>query len=229
MKNERQESSPNSENYDSFLRRVESLPEKDQADIRFAYQIAKSAHRGQRREGNDRYFEHVRATALILIDECGIQKKSLIAAALLHDSMEDTAVFGNPLKTPYSQWTTEARDRLALNFGEETAEIVVAATKPQVDGQEILTKEQALHFYHDKLRSASPSAILVKMADRLHNLRTLNDTPIEKQRRKVKETKDVYIPLFQRALSEYPREGEILSKKIRNELHRLEESFQTPS
>lgn len=60
------------ENWFTFEQRIAQFPPRDRRDLHFAYQIAKYAHRGQMRVSKERYVEHLRATALILLDECGI-------------------------------------------------------------------------------------------------------------------------------------------------------------
>src|SRR4051794_24812158 len=100
---------PEVENWGTFQERLDVFNPQDKKDINFAYQLAKSAHRGQMRVGKDRYFEHLRAVTLILLDEVHITDPSIIKAALLHDSMEDTSVFGNPQKISYDEWVTEAQ------------------------------------------------------------------------------------------------------------------------
>ena len=215
----------NLENWSSFLKRTEIFSESDRQDIYFAYQLAKAAHRGQVRANNVRYFEHVREVTNILLDECSIKDPSIIKAALLHDSMEDSAIFGNPLKQPYTEWVAIAEERIALNFGQETAGMVVDLTRPHVDNVNFFTKEETKHAYYNRLASSSPKTILVKMADRLHNLRTQSDTSIDQQKKKVKETREIYIPIFQKALITYPREGKILLDGIEENLQRLEANF----
>ena len=215
----------NIENWTSFLKRIEIFSESEQQDICFAYQLAKAAHRGQLRANNTRYFEHIRAVTNILLDECKIQDPDIIKAALLHDSMEDSSIFGNPIKTSYTEWATIAEERLALNFGRETAGMVVDLTRPQVDGIEFHSRQETKEFYHAKLAAASPKTLLVKMADRLHNLRTQSDTSPQQQKKKVAETRDVYLPIFTKAVQRYPREGKILENQIIFNLDELEKNF----
>lgn len=212
----------NLENWSSFLKRTEIFSESDRQDIYFAYQLAKAAHRGQLRANDVRYFEHIRSVVNILLDECSINDPSIIIAALLHDSMEDSAIFGNPLKQSYTEWVTIAEERLALNFGEETAGMIIDLTRPHVDNIDFHTKEQTKDFYYNKLASSSPKTILVKMADRLHNLRTQPDTPLDQQKKKVKETREIYIPIFQKTLIDYPKEGRILLDGIEENIQKLQ-------
>jgi (p)ppGpp synthase/HD superfamily hydrolase len=208
------------ENWLTFERRIAGFSARDRRDIHFAYQLAKYAHRGQMRVSKERYFEHLRAVALIVLDECGIEDACLVIGALLHDSIEDTGVFGNAQRMSLDEWMLEARERLTLNFGAESAEIVLAVTKPKVNGIDIRTKAEALDAYYEQLHGASGKALLVKMADRLHNLRTQYATPPEKQARKARETAEIYFPIFQRVLRSYPGPGRYM-------LEQMEEALQT--
>ena len=209
------------ENRASFLKRLEGLSQETINIIDFAYDLGKEAHRPQRRDTGERYFEHLRAVALILIDECHIKDPNLIIAALLHDSVEDSAIFGNATQA-YSKWKEVTRFRLGKIFNSEVAEIVIVLTKPKVDGQEIQTKEAAHHLYIEHLSLAPAKIILAKMADRLHNLRSLPGTKPEKQRRIVTETKAIYFPLFQKVLAEYPIEGQYLLNEMEKAIAKLE-------
>ena len=209
------------ENRVSFLRRLKGLPEDTIKVIDFAYDLGKEAHRTQKRDTGERYFEHLREVALILIDECGLKDPDLISICLLHDSGEDSPIFGNATEA-YSKWKETAHFRLSRVFNPEVAEGVILLTKPKVDGREIGTKEEAHRMYLAGLSSAKLKLVLVKMADRLHNLRTLSGTTPEKQRRITKETREVYLPLFQGVLSEYPTEGQHLLDEMEKAMTDLE-------
>jgi GTP pyrophosphokinase len=148
--------------------------------IEKAYNIATDAFRQESREGGERYFEHLRAVALVVMQHLRIKDAPMIAAALLHDLVEDVY-----------EWT---HDRVRLEFGDEVAELVWWVTKPHVneyDGD----KEARNRVYHENLRRAPRNAIVIKLADRLHNVMTLGSTPDAKQVRKVRETQDFYLPL----------------------------------
>lgn len=207
-------------NWNTFATRLERFPETARLDIHFAYEAAKGAHRNQTRLTGERYFEHLRSTALILLDECNIKDPRLVVTAILHDTLEDTSIFGR-IEAPYSQRIREARYRLSVNFGEETAEIIIALSKPRVDGVEILTKKQSEELYLSNLSKASPETLLVKMADRLHNLRTLYGMTPEKQKEIIEETEKTYIPLFLRAYEQYPEETNQLITEIQKAIAKL--------
>lgn len=148
--------------------------------IESAYDKAKNAFRNETREGGDRYFEHLRAVALIVMEYLRVRDAHIIASALLHDIVEDI-----------DGWTHE---RVALAFSPVVAEVVWWVTKPSVEAYDG-DKEARNRAYHENLRRAPREAMIVKLSDRLHNLLTLWDTENDKQIRKVRETQDFYLPL----------------------------------
>ena len=154
--------------------------------IEKAYDTAKNAFRLHLRDdGATRYFEHLRGVALILMEYLRIRDANVIAAALLHDIIEDI-----------EGWNEE---RLALRFNKGVAQLVWWVTKPSVDlysGD----KEARNRAYHQNLGCAPRWAIIIKLADRLHNLLTLWAVPEEKQRRKVRETQDFYLQLAEKEI-----------------------------
>jgi len=208
------------ENRASFLKRLQDLPKDVVNTIDFAYDLGKEAHRPQKRDGGERYFEHLRNVAIILIDECKIKDPDLIVACLLHDSVEDSAMFGNSTQA-YSEWKETANFRLSKVFNSQVAEMVITLTKPKVDGQELKTKDEAHNLYIKNLSAAPAKTILVKMADRLHNLRSLSATTPEKQRKIVAETREIYFPLFQKVMAEYPEEGKYMLAEMEKAIAKL--------
>lgn len=111
------------ENRETFFRRIErffpTLDPRYKA-IERAYNDAKTAFHEKYREGGERYFEHIRAVALILIDHLRVKNHTLIIAALLHDIVEDCP-----------EWTIP---RVSIEYGEEVALLVEWLTKPDHDG-----------------------------------------------------------------------------------------------
>ncbi len=151
--------------------------------IERAYRFAREAHRGARRRSGEPYIMHPIAVARIVIDELGLGSTS-ICAALLHDVVEDT------------EYT---RDDIAANFGEKIASIVEGLTK--ISGGIFGDKAslQAENFRKLLLSmSTDIRVILIKMADRLHNMRTLASMRPEKQLKIAGETLYVYAPLAHR-------------------------------
>ncbi len=174
------------ENRQSFFTTVGWYFPKGSAEyilIERAYSTAKDAHRKKKREDGARYFEHLRAVALIMMRYMRIRDANIIAAALLHDIVEDI-----------ENWNQE---RLAVEFNQTIGELVWWVSKPSVtlfDGN----KEARNRQYHNNLGRAPREALLIKLADRLHNLLTLWGCDEEKQRRKVVETQDFYLALAEK-------------------------------
>lgn len=202
------------ENRQSFFKRFSNLSYDEAQLLDFAYDLAKEGHRTHKRDGGDRYFEHVRNVALILIDECHVTNLDIIAAALLHDTVEDSPIFGSITK-PYSERKLISFFRLNKIFNAETANLIITLTKPAVDGVEIKTAEDAHELYLNNFRRASPAAVLIKMADRLHNLRSLEETTEEKRNRVIKETKEEYLPIFEELKLQYTKEALYLVTEIK--------------
>ncbi len=157
--------------------------EGEMGQIEAAYFFSKYAHRGQTRESGIRYFEHPRAVAWILFDELHIVDWQIIAVALLHDIIEDSFI----MKV----------QRLEINFGKTVAMDVKYLSK----SKELSDIKYWQRFYIVN----SWRAVVCKLADRLHNLRTLSVCSEEKQLRKISETEQFVFPLFELARQSAPR------------------------
>lgn len=153
--------------------------------IERAYTTAKDAFRPHQREGGERYFEHLRCVALIVAVHLRVKDANVIAAALLHDIIEDIPGWSH--------------DRVAVEFNRTVAQLVWWVTKPSVElyGGDKAARNRA---YHQNLMRAPRVALVVKLADRIHNLLTLWDVDEEKQRRKILETQDFYLPLAEKEI-----------------------------
>jgi GTP diphosphokinase / guanosine-3',5'-bis(diphosphate) 3'-diphosphatase len=153
------------------------------ADIRLierAYEVAASCHAGQLRKSGDPYITHPLAVASILA-ELGMNHETL-CAALLHDTIEDT---------PYTL------DELRRDFGQEIAALVDGVTK--LDGVKYGEAAQAETVRKMVVAMARDiRVLLIKLADRLHNMRTLRYLPRAKQEQKARETLEIYAPLAHR-------------------------------
>lgn len=150
--------------------------------IRQAYAIACEAHQDQRRNSGEPYIDHPIAVARILI-ELHLDAAS-IAAALLHDVIEDTKI---------------TKAQVEQLFGAEIANLVDGVTK--LSKLEHQSKEEAQAGSYRKMFVAmadDPRVVLVKLADRLHNLRTIKFKPVESQQRTARETMEIYAPLANR-------------------------------
>ncbi|HEV2749420.1 MAG TPA: HD domain-containing protein, partial [Gemmatimonadales bacterium] len=147
-----------------------------------AYRMSAQAHRGQKRQSGDDYVSHSVAVATILAEQ---QMDSItIAAALLHDVVEDSDV---------------SIEDIRGTFGPEVAELVDGLTKLSTLTFRSTAEEQAEN-YRKLLLSVAKDArvIIIKLADRLHNMRTLEAVPPEKQERIARETLDIYAPIANR-------------------------------
>lgn len=187
-----------------------------------AYDFAKRAHSEASREGGGRYFEHCRSVALILIQEAGVRDPNVIAAALLHDSVEDTSIFGSVAVHGPIGVRKVAHKRIADFFNTDVADTVLAVTKVHRTGDHELDAQNKISYF-ENLMNAGLGAILVKMADRLHNLRSLESRPIKKQRAQYEETSGKLIPVFEAALVRFQPEVAAVSRlltllKAENEL-----------
>ncbi|MEH6560873.1 MAG: RelA/SpoT family protein [Marinobacter sp.] len=150
--------------------------------VRRAYYYAEQAHEGQMRKSGDRYITHPLAVAHILAG-LKLDHQSLMAA-MLHDVIEDTGI---------------PKDALSEQFGEDVAELVDGVSKLTQIEFRTRAEAQAENFQKMTLAMARDiRVILVKLADRLHNMRTLGPMPYEKRQRIATETLDIYAPIANR-------------------------------
>jgi len=155
-------------------------PKSDLAVIERAYEVASEAHKGQKRQSGEPYITNPVAVAQILAD-LGLGPRA-IAAALLHDTVEDT---GYPL------------EELRGEFGDEVAMLVDGVTKlDRVKHGESAQAETVRKMI--VAMSKDIRVLLIKLADRLHNARTWGFVPAEKATRKATETLEIYAPLAHR-------------------------------
>jgi len=174
--------------YEGLIARVRKYhPSDDISLIEKAYQKAAEAHRDQRRKSGEPYIIHPLCVAIILAD-LELDKETL-AAGLLHDVVEDTI------------WTKEGIEE---EFGEDVALLVDGVTKLtalQLTTDSAGKTQEQLDIQAQNLRkmflamAKDIRVILIKLADRLHNMRTLSHMPPEKQSRIAQETLDIYSPI----------------------------------
>ncbi|MBK9025504.1 MAG: bifunctional (p)ppGpp synthetase/guanosine-3',5'-bis(diphosphate) 3'-pyrophosphohydrolase [Saprospiraceae bacterium] len=168
--------------YRNLLKSIKSdLSKEDRDNIRQAYEIAVQAHAKQRRKSGEPYILHPIEVARICAEEIGLGPTAIVAA-LLHDVVEDTDVTLNDIK---------------IQFGEKISRIVDGLTK--LDSSYNQENPQAENF--KKVLSTLNSdvrVVLIKMADRLHNMRTLGSMKRDKQLKIASETSYIYAPLAHR-------------------------------
>ena len=164
----------------------------DRKMVRKAYSLAMFAHSGVKRKGGDPYIVHPLEVALIVLDQMNLDAVSVICA-ILHDVVEDT------------EYTLQDIEGM---FGEQVARIIDGLTKIE-DVSDTVTSTQTENFRKILLTlSTDPRVILIKLADRLHNMRTLDAMPVEKQQKISSETMYLYAPLAHR-LGFYNIKGEM--------------------
>ncbi|HBH95684.1 MAG TPA: (p)ppGpp synthetase [Ruminococcaceae bacterium] len=168
---------------DMLIRRIKSGEKQyDLNKIEAAYEFAEKAHRGQVRTSGEPYISHPVAVAYILLEMC--MDTDTLCAALLHDVVEDTGV---------------ELDAIRKKFGEDVALMVDGVTK--IGKVPLNTKEEQQAENIRKILMAMSKdirVIIIKLADRLHNMRTLACRPPEKQRKTSLETMSFYAPIAHR-------------------------------
>ncbi|XDA98761.1 bifunctional (p)ppGpp synthetase/guanosine-3',5'-bis(diphosphate) 3'-pyrophosphohydrolase [Sulfitobacter sp. LCG007] len=165
-------------------------PKTNQKLIRDAYDFGRNMHEGQTRHSGEPYFSHPVAVAAILTEQQ--LDDATIVTALLHDTIEDT-------KASYKD--------LAARFGDEVAVLVDGVTKLtnlQLNSNETRQAENFRKLF--MAMSKDLRVILVKLADRLHNMRTIKAMRPEKQHQKSRETMDIFAPLAGRMGMQWMRE-----------------------
>jgi len=188
-------------NFQDFLN---SVPHKfrgpEEALIKRAYELAISSHKGQKRKSGEDYFVHVREAAAILGRL--FPDAPTLVATLLHDVPEDTTI---------------TIEELTKIFGEEIAGLIDGVTQLG----RVRMKDSKDKFYVENLRklfiatSQDIRVILIKLADRMHNMRTIEFIPADKQIKVAQETLEIYAPIAARlGISSWKDELEDLSFKI---------------
>jgi len=169
--------------YRALLRSLKAkLKPGDRKTIRLAFEIAADAHKTMRRKSGEPYILHPLAVARVCVEEIGLGVRSTICS-LLHDTVEDTDI---------------SLEDVERDFGNEIARIVDGLTKIS-NVIDVNASKQAENFKKILLTlTDDPRVILIKLADRLHNMRTLDSMKREKQLKIASETVYVYAPLAHR-------------------------------
>ena len=168
---------------EDLIAKVQSYdPTVEASWLRGVYELADAAHEGQLRASGESYIEHPVAVARVLADM--EMDRATIAAAILHDVVEDTVV---------------TSDEVSAKFGPEIAQLVEGVTKlTRIPYQ---SKEDAQVENLRKMFMAMAKdirVIIIKLADRLHNMRTLSSLPPDKQQAVARETLEIYAPIAHR-------------------------------
>ena len=166
----------------ALTHKLDYLPKADIKKVREAYKFADEAHLGQFRASGEPYITHPLAVAALCAD--WRLDAQAIMAALMHDTMEDRGV---------------TKTELIEKFGAPTAELVDGLTK--LDKLQFSTREESQAESFRKMLLAMARdvrVILVKLADRLHNMRTLEHLSPRQQERIARETLDIYAPIAHR-------------------------------
>ena len=172
--------------------------------VSFAYLASKYGHAQQVRDDGSRYFDHPKSAAWIYINELGGRDPRIICDILLHDIQEDTR-----LLSTY---------RINLNFGEDIALDVRSLTK-------LPKGKETLEEYLCRIIERGPWAIIAKLCDRLHNLRSLGVCTSEKRVRQITETRDILMPLLIPALRLCGDEWCLIAGKLEDMLNECIYSF----
>jgi GTP diphosphokinase / guanosine-3',5'-bis(diphosphate) 3'-diphosphatase len=191
------------------------LPELQRESLLQAWRVGAAAHAGQVRKSGEPYITHPVAAATVLAEQ-GVDVETLIAA-ILHDTIEDTAL---------------TREDIAAQFGDTVAVLVEGVTK--LDKLEFQSRQEAAAESFRKMMLAMARdlrVILIKLADRLHNMRTLGAQSAEARTRIARETLEIYAPIAQRLgmnlikselqdlgfRAMYPKRHAVLAKHIRTQ------------
>ncbi len=168
---------------DDLIEKIKTYnPNVDEAEIRSAYELAKVNHQGQKRNSGEDYIIHPLHVAMILADMN--MDSATIIAGLLHDTIEDTSV---------------TYEDIEKKFGKEIAELVDGVTKLKKLNYKSKAEKQAENIRKMVLAMAKDiRVIIVKLADRLHNMRTLEYMTEAKKIEKATETLEIYAPIADR-------------------------------
>lgn len=158
-------------------------PSADISMIEKAFHIANNAHKGQTRKSGEPYIIHPLCVGIILAD-LELDKETIVAG-LLHDVVEDTVMTSEEIREEFS-----AEVELLVDGVTKLGQLNYSADKVEVQAENLRKMFLAM--------AKDIRVILIKLADRLHNMRTLKYMPPHKQKEKARETMDIYAPIAQR-------------------------------
>ncbi len=170
--------------YEELVERIRKYhPNADISMIKKAYDIANDAHQGQCRKSGEPYIIHPLCVAIILAD-LELDKETIVAG-ILHDVVEDTVLTAEEIEQEFS-----AEVALLVDGVTKLGQLSYDADKVEVQAENLRKMFLAM--------AKDIRVILIKLADRLHNMRTLKYMRLEKQKEKARETMEIYAPLAQR-------------------------------
>jgi guanosine-3',5'-bis(diphosphate) 3'-pyrophosphohydrolase len=171
--------------YRAIVRGLKNVSRADKVMVRKAFEFARDAHDGVKRKSGEPYILHPLAVAKIIVLEMGLEDPVAVACAFLHDVVEDTDI---------------ELDEIERRFGQKAREIIDGLTKiPRSAFFDELNSEQAENFRKVLMTiSDDIRVVLIKLADRLHNMRTLGAMRREKMLKIASETLYIYAPLAHR-------------------------------
>ncbi len=183
--------------YKKFFAPLAALSPADNEKVHCAYIFSKHGHEGEIRDDGSRYFDHPKGSAWIYINELGGRHVRTIIDILLHDLQEQSY-----LLSPF---------RLRLNFGKKIGNDLLALTK-------LAKGKETTKGYLARIIERGAPAIIAKICDRLHNMRTLKACSARKQKHVLEETRKYHIPILFPALSacgpEHKEIAALLLKKL---------------
>ncbi len=168
-------SSVSPEKTEEMMSFIAELPPKAQRALEFSINI----HKNDFRKTGEPYIYHVLEVTKLVKERFNVDDEEVLTAALLHDTMEDNPLVAN-------------KHRLAQHFGPRAARMVDGLSKFKFDG---IVYDEATHSHLFTMALAEPGILLIKLADRLHNMQTVDGLKPAKRVENCEETRDFYIPL----------------------------------
>ncbi|MDD5026107.1 MAG: HD domain-containing protein [Candidatus Peribacteraceae bacterium] len=173
------------------------------ASLQHALVLAHRAHGGQRRLDGSSFIGHPLAVFQLLMSAAAMLPAAASIAALLHDAMEKSGI---------------GRRQLESQFGQEVADVVEALTRKHHTDTPSLEEEHGYLLQLTRTNELYPYALLIKLADRIHNIETCHFLPTDRRDQLLKITRDLYVPLFeaQAYRPDFPLAGayELLFKRL---------------
>lgn len=210
--------------WEAFSRLFNDFNSEKVAYIERAFFHSFCAHYGQKRKNGEMFIKHPEGVTKILV-EAGVRDHIIICAALLHDVVEDThyLIRLNGKSDPKVSQYDVIKSLFPEDENQELPAIIYELTKSERKG---IKKEKADEMYFRSFSAISTRAMLVKMADIIHNLPTFYVHSEKKQRKKRKQITEVYLPVFQEKRTEYSAEQAVLLERLHKELGIRKETTQ---